>query len=374
MIDAPGPWGSGSFVLTEGASSIDASRAVTSTDPFACIWLQTEDRSPTVRMRANPDYWNKIRGPRLSEVEFRNDLSVDDALEKVCTTEGEVDLVAGIAPDRAARVRDSPHARLVVKDPVRSLFGVINRGAPGLPLRDVRARRALNLALDRARLVDEVFHGYAHGLAGLTPPNPITVAHRFPDRLRAPRRQETRARRLWRLATRGEPTRALRIATAAVREQVARRVAEDLRETLGLEVDVTVLPDDEAVATRRRLAEEHDGDFDVLLLDQPCQTADLPALELHRAVLGRTGEYRAGPVDAEFDRRFSRLVRARRRSVQALLSNDVDRYTTSQAPALFLATPQTLYAVNRHVRFVPYATSLEFAETEVTPDHWSRRA
>lgn len=159
------------------------------------------------------------------------------------------------------------------------------------------------------------------------------MAHRFPDRLRAPRPQETRARRLWRLATRGAPTRALRIATAAVRERVAHRVAEDLRETLGLEVDVTVLPDDEAVATRRRLAEEHDGDFDVLLLDQPCQTTDLPALELHRAVLGRIGEYRAGPVDAEFDRRFSRLVRARRRSVQALLSNDVDRCTTGRAPA-----------------------------------------
>lgn len=40
---------------------------------------------------------------------------------------------------------------------------------------------------------------------------------------------------------------------------------------------------------------------------------------------------------------------------------------------MFLVTPQTPYAVNRHARFVPYATSREFAETEVTGDHWSRR-
>ncbi|MDN5750386.1 MAG: hypothetical protein L0H64_18045, partial [Pseudonocardia sp.] len=49
----------------------------------------------------------------------------------------------------------------------------------------------------------------------------------------------------------------------------------------------------------------------------------------------------------------------------------IDRYTTRQALALFLVAPQVLYAVNRHVRFVPYATTFELADTRVSRGHWS---
>lgn len=46
---------------------------------------------------------------------------------------------------------------------------------------------------------------------------------------------------------------------------------------------------------------------------------------------------------------------------------------TRQSLALFLVGPRVLYAVNRHVRFVPYATSFELADTSVRPAHWSLR-
>jgi len=39
-----------------------------------------------------------------------------------------------------------------------------------------------------------------------------------------------------------------------------------------------------------------------------------------------------------------------------------------------LCSSRKLYAVNREVRFQPYATSFELAETEVTGRHWSLRA
>ena len=41
--------------------------------------------------------------------------------------------------------------------------------------------------------------------------------------------------------------------------------------------------------------------------------------------------------------------------------------------SLFLAYPQALYAVNKNVNFVGYATTFELAETEVTGEHWSRK-
>ena len=57
----------------------------------------------------------------------------------MCATEGEVDLLAEVAPADAARVRRSEHARLVSVDAMRALFGSVEGGAEGLPLEDRRA-------------------------------------------------------------------------------------------------------------------------------------------------------------------------------------------------------------------------------------------
>ena len=41
--------------------------------------------------------------------------------------------------------------------------------------------------------------------------------------------------------------------------------------------------------------------------------------------------------------------------------------------ALFLVSPQALYAENKNVDFVAHATTLELAETDVAEEHWSRK-
>ncbi len=149
MIDAPGPWGSGPFTLVEGYSSLDNEQAIISRDPFACTWLPTrEDRTPHLRLAANTSYWNKARGPCLEGVTFRNDLSPEGALELVCTTEGEVDILSEVPPEHARRVEESEHANamLVSIDAMRCVVGIVDRDAEGLPLDDKRARQALNLA------------------------------------------------------------------------------------------------------------------------------------------------------------------------------------------------------------------------------------
>jgi hypothetical protein len=48
----------------------------------------------------------------------------------------------------------------------RSLAGVIDRESEKAPLHDVRARRALNLAIDREGLIRDVFGGWTRPLAG----------------------------------------------------------------------------------------------------------------------------------------------------------------------------------------------------------------
>jgi peptide/nickel transport system substrate-binding protein len=68
-------------------------------EPFACTWLDTrQDRTDKVVLTANADHWNKERGPRLERVVFHNDIPPAEAVNLVCDTEGEVDIVTEVSP------------------------------------------------------------------------------------------------------------------------------------------------------------------------------------------------------------------------------------------------------------------------------------
>ncbi len=252
MIDAPGPWGTGPYTLVEGFSSLENEIGLIQADPLTCVWLDTgTPRSERVVLEANRDHWNSERGPRLERVEFRNELPPADALELVCGGEGEVDIVTEVAPADAQRVVASEHAKLVRVDAMRVLAGIVNWGAEGVPLHDVRARRALNLAVDRGRLIREVFAGYAAPLAGLTP----HYAAGVPAGQQPYQHDPDQARDL--LTTAGWPAgRELRLAAPADLEAVARRLAEDFTASLGVEVDLTLIPADQLLAAQHALVEK----------------------------------------------------------------------------------------------------------------------
>ena len=93
----------------------------------------------------------------------------------------------------------------------------------------------------------------------------------------------------------------------------------------------------------------------------------------HRAFVGETGEFRAGPVVPEFEALYGELVRQTSAAGLAEVSRRIDRFVFDEALALFLCAPQALYAVNRHVDFTPYRTTFELAECRVGRGHWSRR-
>ena len=372
MLDAAGPWGTGAFTLVEGYSSIDDERATIRQEPLAATWLiRREDRTPRVRLVANPDYWDTSRGPHLKEVVFRNDVPPAQALDLVCTTEGEVDILTEVSPADAARVEASEHAKLVAIDAIRTVVGVVNRHAEGLPFADRRARQALNLAVDRDAVVREALFGRAVPLAGLSPTSASSWLHRLSPYPHDP----SRAAKLWEEAGGGGGrTRPIRIAAWGATEPVARRVAADLRGSLGVDAEVTVVRGPDEIDARRRLAEEdRPRDWDLLILQQGAQAADAPPLEQHRAFVGETGEFRAGPVVPEFEALYGELMRQISAAGLAEVSRRIDRFVFDEALVLFLCAPQALYAVNRHVDFTPYCTTFELAECRVGRGHWSRR-
>jgi len=327
-----------------------------------------QDRTPRVVLEANTDHWNRERGPRVKRLVFRNDISPQEALNLVCDSEGVVDLVTEVSPADAERVRNSEHARLVTTDAMRLLVGIINRDA--VPFGDVRARRALNMAVDRGKLIREAFNGFAYPTAGLTPHYCAGYSEDLKPYPYAP----DEAKRLFKEA--GYPeARALRLATLPGLEGIADLLAGDLRTSLGVQVDVIAIPPDGVLAAQHAFVEKVlPAPFDVLVFTWFDLTSDAPAAFMHSWLYHSWGAFRAGPPIEEFERLMERYVRQTDSAKLNQLDAEMDRLAHDQALSVFLCAPNALYAVNKHVNFVGHATTFEIAETEVDEGHWSRRS
>ena len=319
-------------------------------------------------LEANPDHWNRERGPRLDKVIFRNDLTPQEALALVCDAEGEVDIVTEVSPADAERVEASAYARLVATDAMRVLVGIINRDA--VPFGDLRARKALNLAVDRQRLIRDGLKGYAYPAAGLSP----HYSAGYNPELQPYPHASQQARQL--LQDAGYPAgRPLILAALPGLEGLANLLADDFRQALGIPVVVVGIPENELLAAQHAFVEKVlPAAFDVLLFSWFDLTSDAPAAFMHSWLYGAHGAFRAGPPIDEFDRMLNQYVRQTDPSALNRLDHEMDRFAYEQALSVFLCAPRALYAVNRHVKFVAHATTFEVAETEVDPEHWSRRA
>jgi len=337
-------------------------------DPFTCTWLFTDfPRSDRVVLEANTDHWNRERGPRLEKVVYLNDIDPAAALQKVCDTEGEIDIVSEVSTADAQRVVDSEHANLITIDALRVVSGLINRNAEYMD--DVKVRKALNLAVDRDCLIDEVFQGYAHPVAALSPP----YSGGAPDGLEPYAHDPEEARRL--LSEAGWPEgRALRLAATSDVMAVAERLSGDFRDSLGIEVEAITIPDEDLIAAQKTLVEKNlPLPFDILVHAWFDLAAGYPPAVIHREYFHSLGAFRAGPPVPEFEDLMASSVVETDAEKLTELGKQIDRLVYDEALSVFLCCPMALVAVNNHVKFTGHAATLELAETEVTEEHWSRR-
>ncbi len=369
MIDEAGPWGTGPFTLVQGESSITTRTVIMSGEPFACSHLiESEQRSPQLVLEANLDHWNRERGPHIERAVFRNDLSPDHGLDLCLAGDGEVDIVTEVSPADAERVLASEHAKLIAFDANRVLVGIINRGQADVPLDSVAARTAINLAVDRAKLVAQGLNGYATVIPAMTPPwcsGLPAGATPFPH-------DPARAKALFQES--GWPAgRPLRLAAGENFAGIGELIAWDLRGSLGIDVELIVVPDAAMPAGARRLIENKLGQpWDVLLFGWFDLSSEAPPAAVHREFFGRDGAFRAGPLDDGFDALFDQMKVQLDGDKLVKVAEQIDAYVKEQALALFLCAPQALYAVNNHVEFGPYRATFEIAEVTVDEGHWSR--
>ena len=109
-----------------------------------------------VKLKANPGYW---RGkPSIEQVTWR---AIPDGTARITAlVTGEVDLIEGVPVDLAPMIAGSTDADLVqVKNGGLTIYlGLVMKDKP---LDNVKVRQALNMAIDRKGIVDNILKGMA---------------------------------------------------------------------------------------------------------------------------------------------------------------------------------------------------------------------
>jgi peptide/nickel transport system substrate-binding protein len=320
-------------------------------------------------LEANLAYWDPSRFPRLQRIIFDNTVSQKEAVEQVKTDEGRVDLVTNLSPLETLRVAESPWAQVVKnRGSITTVFGVFNRRKAGSPWHDVRLRQAVNLAINREDLLRYATKGNGVIIPALVP---VQGFGYDPDLAPYPF-EPTKARHLLREAGVAE---GLTLTLIAAEElQVQATVVSKMLEQVGFTVDLQIL--DGAALNRKTFL----GDLDQPPEHQPWDmalmswrdSANFPVFGIYRT-FALDGYNNWGIADGTLHQLHDAVLHTVDRGQQQALMRQMERHTHAQAYFLFLYNPIELYAVNKAVAFVPYATMLNLTETAVTEQHWSLR-
>jgi len=252
---------------------------------------------------------------------------------------GEVDIINELPPSAIRQVEASRNAQLMKVNGTRTFFVAMNGAKP--PFTDVRVRRALNHALDKAAIISRVLNGTATSLRGVMSPdsaafNPDLPEYRF---------DLERARAL--LAEAGVPqgTEMVIDTTGATRE-IAEAIAALLSRT-GLRVRAQVWegavlnPMWTTSAERRRERDMYLSSWGNATLDP----SDIMQPTLRSGGRGNSAGYANAEVDRLIDAAETEVDEGRRRAGY----QRAQQIVSDEAPWIFLWLPQDLYGVSRRI-------------------------
>ncbi len=313
-------------MLTEGVSLIDS-------------------RSDRVVMEPNPTYWNPARRPTVRIV-YDNVIGKDEGIKSVAVGDGQVDVVFDLTPDEAKSFPDSAHGRIQTKKAKAILTGVFNENRPDSPWRNPEARRAINLAIDQAFVLEHGAYGYGTVIPAFIQPGRYGAD---PDMKPMPHDPEGARRTLDGLRLGGQEL-------VFVASPAWKGVVDAIGQCLG------------KVGLGCRFVSAKDetpAEFDVKLEWYFDWTPQYPVACVHREFFGRDATLRQGPEDPKFDALYEKLLHTLETETEAVV-REVERYLQDEAKALFLYAPYTLFAVSNRVEFTPYDTCMsELAETRI---------
>jgi peptide/nickel transport system substrate-binding protein len=132
------------------------------TGPFRLTRLVPRERAELTK---NPDYWDRSRLPKVDKIVL---VPIPDALQRTnALLSGQVDLIETPAPDTLPRLKQGGFR--IVQNVTPHVWNYHLSVLPGSPWTDIRLRKAMNLAIDRAGVV-AIMNGLASEAKGQVDP------------------------------------------------------------------------------------------------------------------------------------------------------------------------------------------------------------
>lgn len=136
------------------------------TGPFQ---LDEYKQNEFIRVTKFDDYWGEPA--QVDAVTLR--FIPDNGARVLALQSGDVDMIIPVPRDNVPLVEAIPDVELYVSEPIAYwalYFATKNQAPPYDLLTDVQLRQAINYALDRETIVNQIFDGYAQVATSLTPP------------------------------------------------------------------------------------------------------------------------------------------------------------------------------------------------------------
>ncbi|MBI5305872.1 MAG: hypothetical protein HY868_27335 [Chloroflexi bacterium] len=315
-----------------------------------------------IKLERNPDYWRGA--PHLDGVTVR--IFTDSTALRVAFNTKQLDLMFA-APTEFAAIKTIADARRVAVDAPESVMLVFNTETVGL--NDARVRQALNYAMDRNVLLNDV-SGQGRVLDALVLPGFWAQTTSLPRYAFDPAKaKQMLAEAGWTngsdglVRKNGKPLR-LELWTEAdhpILEPVAFRLREQLA-AVGIQI-VLQLNDRAGWMTRA-----FDHRFDLLLVSRkipldPDQHWYWQSNQNEKGNGLNIGSYTSARVDALL--KDSLRVNACESSARAAITNEINRVLIGDAPAAFLFAPKRYWLVGERVAgFAPSSFAGDFWNIE----------
>lgn len=136
------------------------------TGPFT---FDEYEQNQFLRVVKNEDYWGEAA--QVDAITFR--FIPDNSARLLALQSGDVDMINPVPRENATQVEGMSDVQLFVSDPsayYALYFATKNQESPYDLLTDDRLREAINYAIDRETIVNQVYDGYAEVAESLTPP------------------------------------------------------------------------------------------------------------------------------------------------------------------------------------------------------------
>ena len=313
-----------------------------------------------ILLEANNDYF---RGrPPLDEIIIRYYASAPQMFDDFSA--GELDLLFNITPAAAGELKRSSNVVIHARPGNTYLYVAWNQEHPFL--RDPGVRRALAMAVDRARIVSGIYDGMAALASGPLPPSSwgydgtVEMIDHDPARARAMLEglgfaDQNRNR----IIDKDRRDFTLRIITNAEnpdRVAIMRYVAEDLQQ-----IGIRVVP--QALAAADFVAALVNRQFDAFVMGWRVSDRIDPAVTWHSRGRFNLVSYANAAVDSLIDVGVAMLDRSRAKTVWS----QFQRAVYEDQPYLFLVVPDEIAAVYDNVRGVGPGSSLAQANSYWIP-------